>query len=97
MGKEEMLGISIADAAKEAGVQVFIWCGLPNVEKLTGGKYVRRPLTLLQTPCLCAYNVCKHSFSKLPSARSYGLHVHSSDVLRLHDGPLSDNDNTVHD
>jgi uncharacterized protein YbjT (DUF2867 family) len=38
MGKEEEIGTSFVDCAKEMGVKHFIWSCLPNVEKLSGGK-----------------------------------------------------------
>jgi len=39
MNKEEMLGKQIVQVAKECGVRHFIWSTLPNVQKVTGGKY----------------------------------------------------------
>jgi len=39
MGKEFEQGKTIADAAKHEGVKHFIWSTLPNVEKLSKGKY----------------------------------------------------------
>ncbi|KAF7294127.1 NmrA domain-containing protein [Mycena chlorophos] len=32
-------GKNLVDAAKEAGVKFFLWSGLPNMTKLSGGKY----------------------------------------------------------
>jgi len=36
---EQVWGINMVDAAKEAGVKFFIWSSLPSVKKLSGGKY----------------------------------------------------------
>ncbi|EGN94231.1 hypothetical protein SERLA73DRAFT_144748 [Serpula lacrymans var. lacrymans S7.3] len=36
---EEQVGKSLVDAAKEAGVRFFVWSSLPNVTKISGGKY----------------------------------------------------------
>ena len=36
-------GTAIAEAARAAGVQVYIWSSLPDVERLSGGKLVRLP------------------------------------------------------
>ena len=33
-------GVRIATAAKDAGVPVFLWAGMPNVEKVSQGKTV---------------------------------------------------------
>lgn len=36
-------GVRVAKAAKDAGVSIFIWSGLPNTHKISKGKYVRFP------------------------------------------------------
>lgn len=38
--KEASIGILVAALSKEAGAQIFIYSSLPNVEKLSNGKYV---------------------------------------------------------
>lgn len=40
MGKEYEAGLALAEAAKEAGVQVIVWSSLPNVNEITAGKWV---------------------------------------------------------
>lgn len=39
MGKEELLGKQIARIAREVGVRHFVWSTLPNVQKISHGKY----------------------------------------------------------
>ncbi|EGN92972.1 hypothetical protein SERLA73DRAFT_190344 [Serpula lacrymans var. lacrymans S7.3] len=36
---EEKIGKSLVDSAKEVGVRFFVWSSLPNLTKVTGGKY----------------------------------------------------------
>ena len=38
--KEFQQGANLAKAAKQAGVEVFIWSSLPNVLAISGGKLV---------------------------------------------------------
>lgn len=39
MGKEVEQGTRLADLAKEAGVKHYVWSTLPNVQKISNGKY----------------------------------------------------------
>eukprot|EP01114_Cavostelium_apophysatum_P000299 TRINITY_DN10278_c0_g1_i1.p1 TRINITY_DN10278_c0_g1~~TRINITY_DN10278_c0_g1_i1.p1 ORF type:complete len:314 (-),score=58.46 TRINITY_DN10278_c0_g1_i1:1-942(-) len=38
-GKENEIGILMADVAKECGVKFYVWSSLPNTEQISGGKY----------------------------------------------------------